>query len=485
MVALRRLTTGKTAVAITFIMLIAIAIRPPVDTDVWWHLRGGEYILSHGEVPRADPFSHTRLGQPWIDHSWLSQVLLYLIYSALGDTGLALYTAVLAVAAMFPVYALCRGDRYVRLFTLVLTASAAAIFWSPRPQMLSFLLGAVVLYLLHRYRERGRVNLFQIPILMALWANLHGGFTIGFILMVGVVAGEVAEHIWGTGVERMPGREVARLGLVLLISAMAVMLNPYGPTIYTYPLKVAGMEVLRERIEEWASPDFHRANVLPFAAMLLGQMVVLGLSRRRAAWTDLILTSGTALMALSAARNISLYAIVAAPVLSEHVSGLLDELGWRLPERLPSRSQALLNAVLILAVAMGVAAYSYSALRPESVAEMEGDVLPVAATEFLRDYPDDGPMFNLYRWGGYLMFNLPDRLVYVDGRTVLYGDDFLREYLAVISGAEGWDEVLDERGITLVIVDVERPLVSLLESSPEWEIAYEDDLAVISVRSGR
>src|SRR5215468_9794489 len=132
------LTTRRLAVAVLFVLLFAVAVRIPVDTDTWWHLRSGEYILQKG-IPTTDPFSLTRLNQPWIDHSWGSQIIMYAVYKLFGgsgqpgdggNVGLAFYTAALATIGMVFVYLMCEGEVYARMFVIVLSAATAAVFWS-------------------------------------------------------------------------------------------------------------------------------------------------------------------------------------------------------------------------------------------------------------------------------------------------------------------------------------------------------------------
>ncbi len=150
---LRRLTIERSMTIILFALIFALAARVPVDTDTWWHIRSGEYTLTHGMI-YADPFSFTKVGETWINHSWGSQIVLYAAWQIGGAAGLSIFMASLATAGMYFVYKMCEGSPYLRAFALILGSAAAAVFWSPRPQMFSFLLSAVVLYLLYLYRRK-------------------------------------------------------------------------------------------------------------------------------------------------------------------------------------------------------------------------------------------------------------------------------------------------------------------------------------------
>ncbi len=192
---LRSLTIERSMIIILFGLIFALAVRVPVDTDTWWHLRSAQYMLSHGFI-YADPFSFTKAGVAWINHSWGSQIILYGFWKVGGMVGLAIYVAGLATAGMYFIYKMCEGSGYLRAFAIVLGAATAAVFWSPRPQMISFCLSAVVLYLLYLYRRKQIDRLWLLPIIMGVWGNLHAGFSIGFIFMGGVIAGEILGRLF-------------------------------------------------------------------------------------------------------------------------------------------------------------------------------------------------------------------------------------------------------------------------------------------------
>lgn len=487
MTFVRKLTTERLAAAILFILLFALAVRVPLDTDTWWHIRSGEMVVETGHIPHTDPFSHTRLGHDWIDHSWGSQVILYAAYDLFGGStapgdpgaiGLALVTAALATAGMALVYLMCEGNTYLRAFAVVLGASAAAVFWSPRPQMFSFALGALVLYLLHLYKRRRIDRLWLIPPIMALWSNLHGGFAIGFIFMAGVLAGEVLGNLFNP--EDKDVIAWGRLRKPLLVAALsipAIMLNPYGVTMLGYPLRTVRIGVLQDYIQEWASPNFHQPQVWPFAALLLGVLAALGLSPRRIDWTDLVLVAGTGMMALMAGRNIAVFAIAATPVLTRAVDAWLTERGWQIvPVRRVRGTRLALNWGLLALITVGALGKIAVGLNEPAVRKAQEASLPVEAAAFLNESPPPGAMFNSYNWGGYLMFAAPDVPVYVDGRTDLYDDAFLREYLKITYLRDDWRGKLDAQNIGFVVIEADSVLAAALRDRPDaWREQQLDD----------
>ena len=135
-------TARQLLVAILFVAIFAMAVRQPADTDTWWHLKSGQLMWESGQILRADPFSHTVQGQPWINHGWLVQILLWPLYQALGLAGLALLLATLVTASFVLVYTQCEGKPFVAAFATLIGAVASSVIWAVRPQIVSLLLAA-------------------------------------------------------------------------------------------------------------------------------------------------------------------------------------------------------------------------------------------------------------------------------------------------------------------------------------------------------
>jgi hypothetical protein len=480
---MRQLTIERAAVVIIFALLLALAVRIPTDTDTWWHIRSGEHTLTDGFI-YADPFSFTMQGEPWTNHSWGSQALMYAVWQIGGNFGLVLFTAGLATGGMVFVYRMSSGNVYLRGFALVLGAATAAVFWSARPQMLSFFLSAVVLYLLFLFKYKKIDRLWLLPVVMGIWGNLHAGFSIGFIFLGAVIVGEIVNHLLNPqGEHIIAWKGIRKLILVSLVSAAALVINPYGLNMLLVPFQTVSIGALREFIQEWNSPNFHERQTWPFIALLVGLLGAAGASNRRMDWTEWFLVSGTAFMGLLAGRNIAVFAVVATPVLTWHLDTLLQERGWVLRSvKFATLSQARLNAILIGVISLAALAKIVLVLDAETVYEAQSTILPVAAAEYLEAENPPGNMFNSYNWGGYLMFAAPQYPVYVDGRTDLYGSDFLVEWRQVALGGGDWRTVLDEADINLVVVENGSGLARNLEEADDWRLDYEDDLAVVYVR---
>lgn len=497
------LTFNRLVVALTFLAIFAMAARVAADTDTWWHLRTGQWIVVHGAIPQTDPFSHTRAGAAWRIPGWIVQAPLYWLFANFGYAGLNLFTAALVTLTFALVYPACSGPPLLRAFALVLAATVSGIYWSARPQLASLVLAAAFALILYRWRSSyspaglpggegagGERGLLLLPPLMALWANAHGGFAIGFILLALTLVGEALKFVWAWWSSRatqhalrLTARPLLQLIGIIFLCALAVALNPAGPEMLWYPFKTVGIGALREFIQEWQSPNFHALEQQVFLWLLLLTFAVVALSRRPVDVTDLVLVCGVAYLGFLAGRNVPLLAVVAPPLLTRHAADLLARHGDDrppLPQRRTFTGNAVLNWVLLSVLALAAVLKVFTVL-PASVNEQAiARVSPVGAAEFIRRERPPGPMFNSYNFGGYLMWALyPEYPVFVDGRTDLYDDAFLREYLRVALGRPGYEAMLDRYGVRLAVVEAESLLGDRLSENPRWRELYRDDVAAV------
>jgi hypothetical protein len=472
-------------VAIMLLGVLAMAARVAVDSDTWWHLRAGAWMVTHGHVLDRDEFTSTFAGQAWRYPAWLSQTAFYMVFSRFGYGGLNTLTALCVVAAFALVYAASTGRVYVRALAVLLGAAASSVFWAARPHMASFVLGAAFLLILELYRRRGRNYLWLLPVLMALWANLHPGFAIGFIFIGLVGLGEIGRALLG----QQSWRAVGWLAAAGLACLLAILITPYGPDLMLFPFQTVAISTLRDRIQEWQSPNFHLREAQVFIALWLLTLAAVGFSRQPLDVTDFVLLAGTFYLALLAGRNLALFALVAPPILSRHASAALAALRerdwpvlarWRRPPAPPVRHAALFNWLILGLVAVATLLKVVVVSDPALNAQLATRGLPVAAVDYLAEQDLPGPLYNPYEWGGYLAWRLyPAYPIFVDGRTDLYPEPFLQDYLRLSAGAPDWETLLARYHIRLVLVPAGSALAELVTAQPGWIERYADSTAVV------
>jgi hypothetical protein len=251
-----------------------------------------------------------------------------------------------------------------------------------------------------------------------------------------------------------------------------------------YPLKTVAVASLRQYVQEWQSPNFHEAGTWPFLAMLLVTFTAFSLSRERRRTVEVVLLLAFGAMALSAARNIALYAVVAAPVLARHgasaIKPLADAVG---PGRQVSGGlAAALNAATAALIVVASLLWTIPRIGDAATRQALSDRFPAEAVEYLSRVRPDGPVFNSYNWGGYLIWTLyPEYRTFVDGRTDLFNDEILSEYVTAYAGGSGWDSILDQYGIKLILVERSAPLATLA-SVAGWRQDFTSEQSVILTR---
>ena len=479
-----RLTT-----VIVFIAIFTMALRYPADHDTWWHLRAGQAMVETSQVLTSDIFSHTQAGQRWINHGWLAQLFWYGLFALGRWPAVALGLASLITLAFWLVWRQGEGNLYLKAFALVLGAISSSFIWAARPQMISFLLTALAAWLLYRFKRQGGKLLPWLPLLVLVWVNVHGGFAIAFILMGCYALGEVFNHLTTKTIgqaEVVSWPAWRQLLLTMFICLVVVGLNPQTWRMWLYPFQTVGIGVLRDFIAEWQSPNFHQPIVQPFLLLLLLLLAAIARSGHKVDWTDLALLGVWTTLSLLAVRNIPIFALVCTPIFIRYANFALEEQFGPLTigqaRRLP-RPFYLANWLLLGLVIAGSLGRMAVTLSPTALRKAEEETFPYQAVRFIQETHPPGPLFNSYNFGGYLIFKLwPDYPVFVDGRTDLYDDEFLRLYLATNMALGNWQAHLDQYGIQLVVIERNSPLELALRQDSRWEQVFADDQAVIFKR---
>ncbi len=479
-IMIRRLTTERATIVIVHLLLFAMASRVAIDSDMWWHLRLGQQIVETGNIVYVDSFSHTQVGRLHHNQNGLAQLLMLASWRAGGYLGMTLFTSALAVGGMCFIYLTGRGSIYMQGFVLVLGAACAAAFWSPRPQMFTFLGAAMLHYALRRLQRRADAPLWLLPILMWLWSNLHGGFILGYLFIAGFALGEWLKN--QVGLEGLASSALRRLCGFTLLSLPLLMINPLGLSIYSAPFDTLTIPGLHSLIQEWKPPDFSQPITWSFIGLAALLLISVLASRRQVDLSAAILASGTLLMALRSARHLSLFAITAVPLITTHLDAILARRGWTLPRRSrETPARVAVNLALIALVALGTLAqlrYVTSATTVERALTLN---YPLGALEFLKAESTEGQLFNSYNWGGYLMFHAPEFPVFIDGRSDLYRD-FLGEYASAVSGGAEWRSLFARHDIGIALIENDSPLAANLEAAEDWNLAYQDEVASVYLR---
>jgi hypothetical protein len=475
------LSTARTFVVVVLLGLFGMAARNITDPDLWWHLKAGQYIVEHRSVPRTDPFSYTRVGQPWVAHEWLSEVLLFELERVAGFGGLIVVFAGVLCAAFFLLYLRCGTDQYVAAAMTLCGAWATIPVWGVRPQIISLLLTSLWLLILERSERTPTLLWWTVPLTL-LWVNLHAGFAMGLALSALFLAGDWIERMLGRSQPRgavlhseAPNRARPHIAiLILLIDLLIVPLNPNGMRLFWYPVETLRSAAMQNYIAEWASPNFHHAQYWPFLLIVLASFAVLAWSQKEVRPRDLLLLLVSLYAGLVSLRMMPLFILVAIPLVATRLESRADSSALQRP----AAPNVLLNFVIVLAMAAFVGLHVVQVIHRQ--AEVEKKQFPSRAVEFLQAHSPTGRIFNHYDWGGYLIWRLyPSTQVFIDGRADLYGETLLNQFADTYQLKRAWQQTLLDWNIHTVIIPRDSALATGLESLPGWSVSYEDEQAVI------
>lgn len=430
------------------------------DSDAGWHIRTGEKILATGTLPRTDPYSFTRAGQPWFAWEWGADVLAGAAHRAAGLRGVAgLYGVAIAAGVWlwFRLHWAVEGNFLVACAMAPLLLSTCEIHWLARPHILGwlFLLGAV-LWAETADKRSGWRAAFMLAAFMALWANVHASFFLGAVIAVLYVAG---------------GRISWRAAPICAIAPLA---NPYGWRLYQHVFRYLTDSELLSRIGEYQSFDYHTPGSWQIMATVILGIAggTLALTQRRLERSGLALVISA--MALRSARGLPLAALVLLPLANAAITATMKGSAY-------ARRLRAIDAQLggwALAPLIVLAAFALLRLAP---AGFPRDQFPVDAYPHI---PAEARLFAPDKFGGYLIYRSNGtRKVFFDGRSDFYGADFLKRYGRMVQVRPGWREYWDSFHFTHALLPNDFPLVPALEQIG-WRPVYRDGTATLLAGDG-
>jgi hypothetical protein len=447
------------------------------DPDIWWHLRNAQYLLTHLHFPNLDMYSFTAAGSPWVSHEWLSELFYYGAFSSFGLRGIFVAFASVLAILVVAVFRLCLKEAQDPL-----AAAVAAIFggllagvgFTPRTQHFGWLCFVGIYAILLRFRSARRAPLWLIPVLFCVWVNCHGTWLIGLaVYTIFVCAGLIRRDIGHLAAAPWSNHELKKLSVTGFASVAVLFANPFGYRLVLYPFDMIFRQKLNiGTVEEWASVNFDdpRGRLVLLVLGAVFAMALIGGKRWRI--DDALLTIFVLYCGLTHMRFLFLAGIVLPPILAPQL-GRISSYDAR-------RERRTINSVLLAGV-IGVCVFGFPSAR--MLDNEVADYFPTGAMRYLRAHPQQGHMFNLYQWGGYLEWNLPDAPTFIDSRTDIFEyKGVLNDYLEIVKLNHS-QEILDRYGVTYVVYPAGPALPYFLSKSPLWERIYGDGQAVIYHRS--
>jgi len=469
-----------------FVFLLAVMLGPRFfgDGDTGRHIVVGKIIVMEGYIPKADIFSQTKSGLPLTTTEWLSEAAYAAAYLAMGLNGVVLLAALL-IAIPFTLvfremYAASRST--LPSFGLVFLVILATLFhWLARPHLFSWLLFAVWVSRMDQLARGGTKNVWQFPLLMLLWANLHGGFVLGFLVWGAYFAGWCVDRF---DKESASSEILKHLLFAGGTSLLATLLNPAGFDLWRNVFGHVGDRGLMSLQIDWQSPNFHNPNTWPF--LLLIALLIFAIFRRDqpVSMGRSFLVAGMTLLGLYSVRNIPFAVVACAPMIGASARSF-DRFGGlqKLEKKLQAAQSGLRGATwsllaVVVTASLLISGQSLDAAKRGNT--FAPSLFPVRALDWLSAHPQPGHVFNEFTWGGYILFRLwPEQKVFIDGQTDFYGAALVKDYLTMLNARDDWEGLLEKYQIDWALLPGEVPLARSLKANPQWRILYEDDISVI------
>lgn len=464
------------AVLYAFPALLSARLAVVGDADIWYHLRTAQWILHHHTFPHVDPFSSYAGGKPWTAYSWLFDVFVLKLYQWLGLNGLVVYTAGLLVAITMALHRLIRRlqDDFASgaLLTLIAIGCTGPI-WTPRSWMFSILFFIVQLDLLMQARRSGKCKeLWLLPLLYILWANTHIEFVYGFVVLGAALLESVFALWWDR--TRTPV-SLGWLSALIVACATATLINPYGWDLYTTAFKVSSEPGILGAVIDLQPMQFRDPFNYGVLFLAMAAAATLARARRRQMFEFLLLIFGVVL-SFHWQRDLWVSVVVSCAILAAG-DGAERPIGT-------ATRPFVIPLALVSGIVLAVFGYSAIRLSNQRLAAKLAETLPVNAANFVKSSGLQGPLFNTFNWGSYLMWN-PGLAVSMDGRAPALenGGKIANRSAATWAGAPDWacDPMLQKAH--LVMGPIDTPLTQLLLLTPHFKLAYQDKLAAVFVLS--
>ena len=473
------------AIGLLIIVIAALTSFFPIDNyDIWWHLQTGEYIVSEKTIPDSDIYSYTAEGKSWITHEWLAELIFYAIYVAGGLNLMIVFKVLISILIAYILLYQIRksGNKNPLLYILVVAAISIGSFrLFVRPHLFTYLFLTILSINIFnpRYFDKSRyTTLLLIPAIFLLWANIHSGFVIGLGVYWVVTIGAVISGRNRDVKENIPFSDsLKKYILPPAIASLAAFINPNGIKAFAYPFLLASEPVFKSAIAEMVSPFeiFATQKLYWLLLVIIIGFAVYGIFRniRNRPAISVILLIGV-ISSLMSIRNSYEFALLTA------VASIAT---------IPSFTRGLLWAGTLSALVFTICCGYFSSKYIYDTRGIKFGVsadLPQSTADFLDKIEYRGNVYAPLGWGSYFIWRgWPDRKVFIDGRLLVYGPQFLNEYHFIRQNEPGALERLESYGTEAVAIPIGQlrwPIRDAVAVSPDWQLCYFDDKSVLFLR---
>ncbi|QDV18901.1 hypothetical protein Pan153_35620 [Gimesia panareensis] len=484
------------SVCVLSLAFVLFSSIPLWHTDIWGHLAYGRLIWEMGSIPEFAPLMPLSSGMSFIDTAWLSQISAFKMYEIAGVAGIKfLYAAAITACMALLLYRVQQRTGSF-IWSMVCISAFLLCDWKQlgivRPQ-LAGLLCFVTLFFLLTARNWRKANWVLIPLLFVFWANLHGSFPVGLGLIGCFLVGRAIDVSWKMrNWKAMLGDSKTRRYLILLeLSAIAVLFNPYGLQLYSEVFSFSSNPNLADLIE-WNPLTLRMYQGKAAGLITLLLVIASRFTPRRISTAEVLLLVGLGISALWSSRMIIWWAPVAAYYLAIHGAAICR---WKLKRLADPGAEKVFCAGKWTIVSVGVIWICFAVTPMGSVmlhgkeVDFERSVsesTPIGAVKYLKEKQIQGQVFNSMELGDYLLWAGPENLdIFANSHAHLLPREVWNHYLRISNLAGDAEELLDRYGINTIVLDLPRRegLMKRLVKDGVWRVGYKDGRSVVLLRN--
>ena len=454
------------------------------DGDTGWHIRAGEYMWNNKRFIHEDFFSFSNAGQHWYAWEWLSELLFAGLNAFGGLKAVVLFSGVVISLSMTVLFRhmVWRGTSPLVAMAVSLVATGAASnHYLARPHVVTFLFLCASLFLIDIDRREKTRWLWALIPLTLVWANMHGGF-FSLIACLGLIAaGHAVAFEWS---------KMFRYGMLGFFCLLVSVVNPYGIGLHKHMVDYLQSGWIKSVVEEFQSPSFRSENVMQFEGLMFVGIIVVGLFIQRKKYSEAFLILFWAHNALVSARHISVFVLIACPLIAAEISAWLNSLCQdkpknSIPRILKAMSDDLYPACIRISIwlvipILGLALWSDPNRWP---GDFPKERFPVAMVTKYAKTLTESRVLAPDEWGDYMIYRFyPKVRVFFDGRSDFYGPVLGKDYISLMQASYDWEQVLKKHDFTAAFIPPNWPLASILKRHAEWKVVEDDGEAILFVK---
>jgi len=461
--------TTKLFYAALFLVGVFLLFQPPIDPDFGWHFKYGEYLFKNHALLKQNVFSYTFTNYEWANSYWVAELVLYVLYTYMGAIGTGLIlSAAMSGAFLILLHKLNIGEFGKTIAAIVFFALAGAAYTAVRPFYFSTLYLLLLAYIL-LYKKNWQ---WVLPFVFLVWANTHADFTLGLFVYAAFTVWQLVQKNF-------------KAAVIPIVTVLATLINPYGIKLWTTLFKETHYFQFNY-IAEWLPTNYWVLLLLAaflFASVILAHVLD---NKRFGVWYVV----ACSVFFLLSFRSVYFVRVLAAfSVISVAVSwDFILELARKFVE---AKTQIILRpifaAFIILLILISSDGFVKNVELASDISKWAGAKnFPYEAVLYLQKNKPEGNLLNLYGWGGFLIWQLPEYKTFIDGRMPSWrenGESVFEDYVAITRSPNQNKDLLDsyieKYNIRQVLDKKDAALVNYLLATGEWQKLQETESYVL------